>query len=450
MAQCLLVEEREKISALYSLNLRVYTGLDVIRKVDLEGAIELLKVVSEIDIIVVKRQIGHEQTAVKLYEYVESLDLPIPIVVIGFEKKLKGKVKMLETAGNMKILITTVAKILGITARQMANQPLPHYYHVPLKYLLQMTSSNCDIFIKISRKDTSPQYIKILRKDEKFNFTKNILTKYLDKGIEDFYILSILRIRFVKCFTSQVVSKIHEEDLSMKDRLKITEVSLDFVSKEILSDELSEEVVTMAKAGVYSMIRFTEESGVSELKEILLAFIKEKTSFRYQLAQLITFLACHSISKMDWGTKEQQQKIGYVAFFHDILLNSDKLAMIFHDEELEEAGFSNEEKKLVRNHAVWTLEYLDCYPKTPFGANILIKQHHGAVNGVGFSKTFSSRLSPLAIVFIASEHYAREILRFQKENFKFIHFDIVRKLDKVLMEKVKYRKVIETFQQIFK
>lgn len=449
MSRCLLVENREKISALYSLNLKVYVGVDIILKKTLDEAIKFLDIVPEIDVIVVRSKMAGEKTALKLFEYVEKLALPIPIVVIGEEKSLEGKVKMLNTAIEVGVLVPAVSKILGVTAKDMASQILPSYYQIPLKYFLQLNFSSCDIYIQILKKDTTPQYVKLINKGEKINFTHQSITRYLNKGVKEFYIPTPLRIEFVKCFTSQIIDKIYMEDLSISDRIKVTEVSLDFVSSEVFSNQLTEEVVSVAKAGIYSMIRLTEQTGASRLRDILRILMHDKSSLRYMLAQIITFLACHAINEMEWGTKEQRQKIGYMAFFHDVLLRSDDLAMIFSDEELKNADINEEDKKLVYNHAVWTLEYLNDYPEVEYGANILIKQHHGSTNGVGFPRTFSSSISPLAIVFIASEHYARELVRFQKGDVEFCHYDIVQKLDESLMAKSKYRKIIESFEKFF-
>jgi hypothetical protein len=92
-------------------------------------------------------------------------------------------------------------------------------------------------------------------------------------------------------------------------------------------------------------------------------------------------------------------------------LENDKQAQIKSKDELRRAEFDTREKNLVEKHAQLAAELVHKYPHAPMGADQIIRQHHGVLNGAGFSDHFGANLSPMAIVFIIAEEFTRIIIQ---------------------------------------
>jgi hypothetical protein len=125
----------------------------------------------------------------------------------------------------------------------------------------------------------------------------------------------------------------------------------------------------------------------------------------YQFSELTSFVSCHIISNMDWGSEEQQEKIVFLSFFDDILLTDEKLLRIRTKEEFDAADLNEHEKDLINRHAQMSVELLQTYPRAPMGADIVVKQHHGSKIGLGLPETFPGTISPLAIVLGVAETF---------------------------------------------
>jgi hypothetical protein len=117
---------------------------------------------------------------------------------------------------------------------------------------------------------------------------------------------------------------------------------------------------------------------------------------------------------MEWGSKDQQVKISFVAFFHDIALQDEKLLLLHSDKDIETAQLTDSEQKKVKEHAVRAAHFLaKYYSSLPLGVDIIVKQHHGSRNGIGFN--LSQNISPLAIVFIVAEEWALWAIKYEND-----------------------------------
>lgn len=446
MAQCLLIENRSKIASLYILNLRVYVGVDIIWKKTYEEALEVIRVCPNIDLIITRAKLSPLEKAKPIYDLIRRSIYPSPLIILGKEARPPKNAIVLETDVDVETLTAKAAKILGVTPGDMALKVMPEYFRIPIRYLRYMTNCPSDVFLKVGNDDINPRYLKIIETSESYEFPKDVLQKYMFKGVETFYILSVFRIDFVQAFTKQLLNILTTGGLSFQERVEVNDLCYAFVSDEALNPEFTNEVCAVSLAAIQSVSSFTKALLVKKPEVIIQQLIDEDTSYRYRMAQLIHILSYLAISQLEWITEEQEQKIAYVAFMHDILLKSDELAMILDREEFENAKLTNEETKLVENHALWTMDFVGGFPSTQFDVNVLIKQHHGISSGVGFPDGYNNYISPLAILFIVCERYAKEIL--EKNGRKFNHKEIAENLYD-LNERSKYRAVLTALGKSF-
>lgn len=106
-------------------------------------------------------------------------------------------------------------------------------------------------------------------------------------------------------------------------------------------------------------------------------------------------------------------KLTFVSFFHNITLPSE-LIFINTTEELEAFGGPPSIKKKIEEHALDSAKILTKFKsRVPLGLETIIKQHHGARDGIGFD-SFSQNISPLALVFLVADEWATLMLKSEK------------------------------------
>ena len=121
----------------------------------------------------------------------------------------------------------------------------------------------------------------------------------------------------------------------------------------------------------------------------------------------------------------------------------------YEEDLLFSDDLSVKEKELVLNHARMAAELVITYRRSPMGADLLIKQHHGMTNGIGFAIDFKDDISPLSKIVIISEAFVEEYMK-GKDNDPNYQIDL-KKIIPTLIEKFKkstYKKIIETLETI--
>jgi response regulator RpfG family c-di-GMP phosphodiesterase len=177
-----------------------------------------------------------------------------------------------------------------------------------------------------------------------------------------------------------------------------------------------------------------------KLSKLLDRLLSNKTSYLYKHTQILTYISLHMIRNIDWGTPEQEDKISFISFFHDIALENDVQCQIHSTYELKRAELTTEARTLVERHAQIAAEFVSKFPHAPMGTDQIIRQHHGMLNGVGFSEHFGANVSPMAIVFIVAEEYTRIIMK--RDNGPFNGPEMIKELKDVFPTS-RFAKIVE-------
>src|SRR5690606_13376992 len=110
--------------------------------------------------------------------------------------------------------------------------------------------------------------------------------------------------------------------------------------------------------------------------------INNKSGYLFKHTQILTYVCLHIIKNIDWGSPEQEEKICFISLFHDIVLENDEMAQIHSTQELRSAKLNTQERMLVERHAQMSAELVAKFPHSPMGADQIIRQHHGMLNGI--------------------------------------------------------------------
>ncbi len=165
---------------------------------------------------------------------------------------------------------------------------------------------------------------------------------------------------------------------------------------------------------------------------------------------LAAFVCNHIIKRVSWGGDSHIEKINFVLFFHDIMLAPIYLKypeLKYEEDLLFSDRLNDKEKEVVLNHARLAAEVIVTYKRAPIGADLLIKQHHGITNGIGFAIDFKDDISPLSKIVLISEAFVEEFMKNRDEKADYV-LD-TKAILLILNEKFKkttYKKIIETLE----
>jgi HD-GYP domain-containing protein (c-di-GMP phosphodiesterase class II) len=435
----LLVENNPKIESFYALNLSTWIGVEIICKKRADFAIKTLEENSEkIKLIITRSQIEKEQTAQNISEYLKKRGLSIPIIVIGSGKTLPGLPHVTNSL-DIKGLIKTCAGALQITAQEMSKRVVPDYYPVPIMYFHVIPRSVCPVYSQDIDDDNKYE----LRFSSYQDFDAQLVKSLITEGVSALYVNKMDRLAFVSHVTAELISTLEQEELSEDEQISAGAKSVELLSKKLQTIGVTEETIVMAKKSMDNIKAGTKK--FNSMSKLIDKLMNNQASYLYKHTQILTYICLHIIRNIDWGTPEQEEKACFICFFHDIALQNDNQCKIHSSAELRKSNLSTEDKSLVERHAQIAAELVSKYPKAPMGSDQIIRQHHGQLNGLGFSEHYGANISPMAVVFIVAEEFTRLVLKEDKKEID--RNEILQEL-KVMFPTSRFKKILDLVQTI--
>jgi len=427
MALTLLVENNPKMIEIYLINLATYVGLEiVVAKNKTEAFAQLEK--QPFQLIISRAKIGAEDVAVPLAEVMIAKKLSIPLFVIGHGLYPALAHGTLPNGLDLRGVVKGAASALGITAQQMVEKKVEDYFPVPIRYFEWINYPLCNLFSK----DGQLVCGAMLKLD-----------RTLIKGQESLYVSKLDRLQIVNQITSELVGRLEDKELNPDESIQAGASNLELVAHKLMKLGINEETIGLAQKNMLSLRRNVKS--YPKLGNLLQRMLANQAGYLYRHTQIVTYISLHIVRNIDWGTPEQEDKIAFIAFFHDIALETDAQAKIHTKEELRTCKLESREKILVDKHAQLAAELVHKYPHAPMGADQIIRQHHGMLNGIGFSDHFGANLSPMAIVFVVAEEFTRIII--QQENGPFNGKDMIRALRESFPTS-RFQKIIDSLEQV--
>jgi len=448
MAHGLLVSDHAIINDIYSFNLKAYVDLGVTVKDSLEDALKVIELGAAGEIIICLSQMGEVDAGFAIVTKVEELGLDIPIIVIGEKSSVSNTAKAytLPPNFNIPVLVKTIAKILGITAKDMMEKSIPDFYPVPMSIVDTFEVAPCHLYLKVSKGSANSDYVLCVEKEGSLSGKGD---RYRSEGFHNLYIPSDLRLEIVNKASKVVMAKLNDPLIQGQDRLKASEQGYDVVGGLLgESSEVTPEVVAISKRCVESVKAVIGE--VPKVKILLLGMLENKTGYLYLHSVMGTYVSRHIIREISWGSDEHAEKLSFVFFFHDIFL-SPIFAKYPHFQFEEDLVFKDDlgdkEKEVVINHARLAAEMVKSFPRCPMGADAIILQHHGTTNGMGFTLDYKDDISPLAKVLIVSEAFVDQLILARDSGAEPVLEDMIAEL-RTRFRKHTYKKIINCLETI--
>ena len=182
MSQAILISDNEVINNLYEVNLRAYVATNVTIKKSLDEAIELLKLSPNIDVVICFRELNKNDNAIEnFHRFLFEYTLTIPVIVLGEPNKPLANSIVIKNKYDIKGLLQAMAKILEVSAKDMASKVVPKYFPIPIKLVAELEKSHCDIYYRSKRENFDFEYFKIIESDTELGSS---LKKYLKQDIK--------------------------------------------------------------------------------------------------------------------------------------------------------------------------------------------------------------------------------------------------------------------------
>ncbi len=419
MSQIIIIEDNESLNQLLTLNLSTYVGAEVIHRDNALGTIDLIKLLPNIDLIITKTSINNENTAKDLALFLAKEQLDIGLIIIGdYPEDVSGIEEMaisFPNIENWEDIVSAAAKHLGVTPQKMDKHIFPDYIPTPIHYFLPLTSCCCDVFIRIKKAPGEFQFVKRIHAGD--IFTRELIDKYSEQGLKEFYIAKEVQINFTNFISDHLVEKLEITNLKTEDQIEIIGQSFDIALDQIHKLGFTSATIQLTDTIVQTMIKSSEQS--PEMSNMLHKVVNSDNGQMYLHAHMTSIVASQILKDLGHARKDLYEKLAYASFFKDIILvDKPELAKINSQEELENANLSEDDWDLVFSHALECAILIRKHPEAPIDVDTIIKCHHGAINGKGFSTTSGAKLSSLSKIFVIACDFVHQLLDYKEKGGK--------------------------------
>lgn len=408
MSQTLMIEGDDYRGALLSLNLQIYTGTNIIWKNSIEEAIEVLKVLPELNLIVALDENAGEMS--QLFEYLNDSTLEIPTLS---REKFESYTASVSTGKKFDLqnIIETSSRNLGISKIDMARKVVPDFFPISIENFHFLDEAPCDIFIKLKKTQSDFRFVKRISAFDQIDHEG--IDRYIINGVNELFILKQDRFKFIEKYSQSLIPKLNEKfnEDDPSEYIQKSYSAFDIVNK-FFTEDVEESDIELIEANIQAVNKICQSSQ-SQLSELIEELLNSSHSYRYQLMVLTNYLGIKALKKMDnLGPvsilKNQIEKFSQACFLHDLLLKTDDQVRVRCEEDMEKYNIS--ERELVLSHALKTSQIIKEMNKFDSEVQRIVLEQHGKPTGTGFSYDFSNRLHPLTHVLMACEAYAHELL----------------------------------------
>jgi len=450
MNQTLVVSDNEILNQLYLINLEVYLGTKVTIVQTTQAALELVGSSKKLNLIITVNMINGHDAAQVISDYLINEQISIPLIVVGNPTNILNNVTVIPTSFNLQNLLKTSAQFLGVTAKSMTTLEVPEYFGINVNFLMQLRKSPCVLYIEMKKTNDESNYMMVAKSGSDLT---TILKKFFEEGIEKIFVNKFDRLILINQVSSLICDTIKKvEKQHVKEKSKALEAGFDFIASDFCrTPEASQDVMNIAALCSKVMEEIARENpGLKALLDILTS---NKSGFLYSHSILASYIGAHIVQKISWGGEGHIEKINFVLFFHDIMLAplyKKHPDLKFEEDQLFNVKLSDDEKDLVLNHARLAAELIINYKRAPLGVDLLIKQHHGMTNGIGFAIDYKDDISPLSKVIIIAEAFVEEYAK-RKESDPQYQIDLTQIIP-ILHErfnKSTYKKIISTLETLY-
>ncbi|MBT7609024.1 MAG: hypothetical protein HN576_04670 [Bacteriovoracaceae bacterium] len=412
MGQVIIINDDKKYAQFIKSGISSVAQKEVIISASATDAIEQIKNIEQIDLIISKYSIKKEPSFKILNRYLLKESRIVNLFILEHaDIELPSYAYQISDFKDPKKVINACLREMGLKLYDESKNSKDGFKKINVKFLNHIKIAPCDIFIRILKAKTKDQYIKRVHKGDIID--RQLIDRYSSNNIQYLFVGSKNHQLLIRCIYAQFSMILSRNTISLERRVKVTEDSYSFCLEQISEHNFNLATVNLTNSIINSLKKsIIQVSNKKKTIELIKLLINDTDSFRYKHTHMISLFSASIINNSKWGNREQILKLIQVAFFHDLTLTEDKYALIESEEELNLSNFHNDEKQLILNHAHESSKLAGKFPNLSTGVSLIIKQHHGKQNGIGFSDSLNvNMISKLALVFIIAEKFTCNFLK---------------------------------------
>lgn len=421
MAQVILIEPNQTIANLITINLTNSLLVDVIPRESSLDTIDLLKILPKVDLIVTASEVEGEKTAEKLIDFLTDRNIETPVLAIGpLDSKYIELCSHFEKFTSWKEVIEVAAVQLGVDFKKISEHIRPEFIAQPIAFFKSITSSCCDIHIRIKKGPGDFQFVK--RFSAKDTFTKDVIEKYISQGLTHFYIPLADQERFTTFFSNSLIDNMEKEfnddKTTIGRRVEIAGEAYDHAMAQLNEVGFNQSTINLADSIITGIEQNCDK--VPKVGVLLSKILSSKSSLLYQKAHITSSIAIEALKSFIVNDPEKLNNsiriLTCAAFFNDIgLIENEELSVISNKEELDILDPSEDELKLINNHAAAASKIVSEFPENTVELQTIIKEHHGHIDGTELCSSPANEISGLSKIFVIAEDFARHILHYKED-----------------------------------
>lgn len=394
--QVLAFTERKEVEEVLESEIKDITGFKPVVKSNFEDFKLLLDILVKVDLVI----IDSTRKDIENYKIIEllkdHLDLIKEVIVLSDEKFQFSKTQVFKFE-EFEYMMSHVGVVLA-----KFQQEVHEYISMPIELLVHFKILPFDLFIKISKE----KFVKRIPACEEID--RKVIEALKAKGVYELYLDKKYNKEFSQLLLNNMINDLEKEYNCTSEKLEIKDDVFHTTKEIVQSLGLAPRVISLCESVMGCIIQDILKSKNS-FSSYLNHLQNAPQSFHYRYIELTSYIATQIVDDFQiFASSDFSKRVVFAAFFCDVTLKRPEWIHIRREEQL--LGLSGSCIKEINMHALKASEMVLNYQNAPIGAHRIIRQHHGALNGLGFSDTHLDKLCPLTKCLISSQEMAYEIL----------------------------------------
>jgi hypothetical protein len=403
MGQIILVEEDLNMLDLLSDQLKKLAGIESIPRKNAGDTIELLKLLPKVNLIVTRSKIGDENTAKDLLKFINENNLPTNLIVTGINGP-ENTVTVPDEKNWEDILFYSL-QTLNIPIDGI-NRPKREYTPFPIEYFWPLKNLPCNVYLKLKKGEKDFYFLK--RYHPGRSITSDSISNYIKEGVSELYVSSDDERSFSNFLSDTYIKELEKEGGNFEASIDLLNIADTFLKRQVTSFGLVKNAIQLSYRIQQKILKIVE---MHPLFPDIYNFLKNSNSPYTLQNQIILSGIIQNLTKEDFlDMGKHKNPLIEACFLHNMSLGArDDMALISSMDELEFSGLNFDDQLKVMNHASDGADLSLMRQDLLFGADQIIREHHGAVNGMGFPGPPSPNIKKASHFFMVCDQFVREI-----------------------------------------
>lgn len=461
MKQVIIFDKNSENLNAFKKELSEYLSFELTELNQLEKVLSIIPILPDLDLILSNADSLGPEVLHKLELEMTKNSLEIPLIIFGSYKAERKSTFVYPFNADYKVVSEKI-KSMFIESELTSNTiKLPKYVAVSFPIIQQYRGVPFPVSFYLRIKQSGGEFQFVKRLSNGNVFTPEEIQNLIKFNLEFLYVHKDEYKLYLE-FSNKLINTTNKNSILDTKDIKLQDFTYHISRESLTLVGVNTENIALVEGNIHAMETMISQDNA--LANYLKKSKENNVGYTYSHSYLLSIVLTKVVSSFDWDSKTIKEKICYAAFFHDIALSEDRLCRVHSEAELKEFknvenDFSSELKARekvyteiecdeLNYHAINSSLILDKFPNVPMGVTQVVKEHHGAKNGIGFNDSQSLSLQPLSMIFIVVEDFVVEFLKISTPNTDDIKL-ILKKLTKKYT-KGNYARAVEALQVLVK